>query len=166
MRIGIALGSNVGDRLRNLQAARNGLLAIPAVSRETLYSKVYETDPVDSEPGTPPYLNAVMEIGYEGHPVSLLDAMQAIERKMGRPSKRPRNAPRTIDLDILYAGNLAFTNDEIVIPHPRLHSRRFVLAPLNDIQPDLVLPGYHEPISKLLASLPKEPAAAIFCDFP
>ncbi len=162
MRIGIALGSNVGDRLHNLQLARGELLSIPAVSGDALSSKVYETEPVDCEPGSAPYLNAVVEIEYDGHPISLLDELQGIEKKMGRPSKRPRNAPRTIDLDILYAGNLTLANEEIVIPHPRLHSRRFVLAPLNDIRPDLILPGYHDPVSTLLARLPEKPAAAIF----
>jgi 2-amino-4-hydroxy-6-hydroxymethyldihydropteridine diphosphokinase len=162
MRTGIALGSNIGDRLHNLRLARRELLSIPAVSQDVLCSKVYETEPVDCEPGSAPYLNAVVEINYEGHPVSLLDELQGIEKKMGRPSKRPRNAPRTIDLDILYAGNLTLANEEIVIPHPRLHSRRFVLAPLHDIRPDLILPGYHDSISTLLARLPEKPAAAIF----
>jgi 2-amino-4-hydroxy-6-hydroxymethyldihydropteridine diphosphokinase len=162
MKTGIALGSNIGDRLQNLQLARRELLSIPAVSGEALSSRVYETEPVDCEPGSAPYLNAVVEIEYEGHPVSLLDELQGIEKKMGRPSKRPRNAPRTIDLDILYAGNLTLANEEIVIPHPRLHSRRFVLAPLNDIRPGLVLPGYHDPISTLLDRLPEKSAATIF----
>ncbi len=73
MRIGIALGSNVGDRLRNLQLARAEVLAAPGVSGETLCSKVYETEPVDCDPGTASYLNAVIEIGYEGHPIYLLE---------------------------------------------------------------------------------------------
>ena len=162
MRTGIALGSNIGDRLHNLQLARTELLAIPGVLGNPLCSQVYETEPVDCEPGSAPYLNAVVEIEYEGHPISLLDELQGIEAKMGRPSKRPRNAPRTIDLDILYAGNLTLANEEIVIPHPRLHSRRFVLAPLHDIRPDLILPGYHDSIATLLARLPEKPAAAIF----
>ena len=166
MRIGIALGSNLGDRLRNLQLATAELRALPGVSHEMLRSKVYETEPVDCEPGSAPYLNAVVEIGYEGHPIMLLDALQGIEKKMGRPSKRPRNASRTIDLDILYAGNLALANDEIVIPHPRLHLRRFVLAPLHDIRPELILPGQHDPISTLLSRLPEKPAASTFSEFP
>lgn len=159
MRAGIALGSNLGDRLENLRLARTELAKIFG---PVLCSKVYETDPVGCEPGCGAYLNAVVEIQYEGQPVLLLDQLQAIEAAMGRPSKRPRNAPRNIDLDILYVGNLTLSNEEIVIPHPRLHLRRFVLAPLCDIRPELVLPGRNESIAQLLAELPAEPAVGLF----
>jgi 2-amino-4-hydroxy-6-hydroxymethyldihydropteridine diphosphokinase len=156
MRAGIALGSNIGDRLENLRAA---CAELEAAFGPLLRSSVYETEPVGCEPGTAAYLNAVAEIAYEGQPVLLLDSLQAIEAKMGRPSKRPRNAPRTIDLDILYVGNLTLSNEEIVIPHPRMHLRRFVLAPLSEIRPELILPGQHQSVSQLLAGLPEQPAA-------
>jgi len=160
MRAGIALGSNLGDRMENLRHARAALTAAfgPAVC-----SNVYETEPVDCEADSGPYLNAVAEIEYEGQPVLLLDRLQAIEKEMGRPSKRPRNAPRTIDLDILYVGNLTLGNEEIMIPHPRLHLRRFVLEPLCEIRPELVLPGQQHSVSRLLAQLPKEPAVRLYC---
>jgi len=157
MRCGIALGSNIADRLARLREARAAVGRLNLGASAPLVSPVYETEPVDCEPGSAPYLNAVMEIEYDGRPVVLLDALQQIESSLGRPSKRPRNSPRTIDLDILYAGNLTLANDEIVIPHPRLHSRRFVLQPLADIRPDLILPGYDEPIPALLAKLPPNP---------
>jgi 2-amino-4-hydroxy-6-hydroxymethyldihydropteridine diphosphokinase len=145
--------------MENLRGAREEL---GRLFGQSLCSRVYETDPVGCEPGSGPYLNAVVEIEYEGQPVVLLDCLQAVEKKMGRPSKRPRNAPRTIDLDILYVGNLTLSNEEIIIPHPRLHLRRFVLAPLCDISPELILPGRHESVSRLLAQLPAEPTVRRF----
>jgi 2-amino-4-hydroxy-6-hydroxymethyldihydropteridine diphosphokinase len=95
----------------------------------------------------------VLELEYDGPAIVLLDRLQSIEAQLGRPSKRPRNASRTIDIDLLYVGNSVLTNDEVVIPHPRLHQRRFVLAPLNDIAPDLILPNQKETIGELLAHL-------------
>lgn len=157
MRAGIALGSNLGDRLANLRKAREWVRKIPGVSEPIHHSRIYETEPVNSAPDAGPYLNAVLDVEYEGQPIALLDALQEIEAEFGRPSKRPRNAPRTIDLDILYVGNLALSNQDIAIPHPRLHRRRFVLAPLADVRPDLVLPGQQQSVAELLAAL-QDPA--------
>lgn len=158
MRAGIAMGSNIGDRLAALIRAREAVLAIEGVSGPCLSSSLYETDPVDTEMDASRFLNAVIEVGYEGLPASLLEALQEIEASMGRPSKRPRNAPRTIDLDILYVGNLTLSTTAIVIPHPRLHLRRFVLEPLAEIRADLRLPGQQHTAGELLAAL-ADPAA-------
>lgn len=162
MRTGIALGSNVGDRLAQLRSGRDAVLRISGVSGPALSSRVYETEPVGTGPDAGAFLNAVIEVEFAGHPMALLDSLQAIEAEHGRPSKRPRNAPRTLDLDILYVGNLVLTNEEIVIPHPRMHLRRFVLTPLCDIRPDLVLPGQHHTIAEFLSSVPDPAAVDVF----
>lgn len=153
MRAGIALGSNLGDRFEHLQRARERVCTLPGISGPVHSSSIYETEPVDSGPEASAYLNAVIDVEYDGHPIMLLEELQAIEAEFGRPSKRPRNAPRTIDLDILYAGNLVLSNEEVVIPHPRLHLRRFVLAPLADIRPELILPGQQSSVAELLSNL-------------
>jgi 2-amino-4-hydroxy-6-hydroxymethyldihydropteridine diphosphokinase len=153
MRSGIALGSNMGDRLRNLHEAFRRVRVLGEPRAQVLFSSIYETSPIASEPGTRCYLNAVMEIDFRGAPTILLQRVLEIERTMGRPSRRPRNAPRLIDLDILYVGNLVVNNPEITIPHPRLSERRFVLTPLAEVAPNLVLPGQNVSIEKLLARL-------------
>lgn len=151
LRAGIALGSNLGDRLAHLQTARSAVLGLRSVGGPCLNSPVYETSPVGTSPDAPFFLNAVIEVEYDGQPLALLEGLQGVELALGRPSKRPRNASRTIDLDLLYLGNLVLANEEVIIPHPRLHQRRFVLAPLADIRPGLVLPGHQESIGELLA---------------
>ncbi len=138
MRTGIALGSNLGDRLAHLREARAAVAGLNETGAPILSSRVWETEPVDCQPGAAAYLNAVVEIEFRGSPVTLLHRLQDIERAMGRPERRPRNAPRTVDLDVLYAGEAIFRSDEITLPHPRMHLRRFVLNPLRDIRPDLV----------------------------
>lgn len=158
MRAGLALGSNLGNRAARLRAARAAVFDLHGVNEPFLSSRIYETEPVGTGPDASPFLNAVIEVSYDGAPLDLLAALQSIERRMGRPSKRPRNAPRSIDLDILYCGDLVVAEGGIEIPHPRLHLRRFVLAPLADIRPDLILPGQTSPVAALLASL-HDPAA-------
>lgn len=162
MRTGIALGSNLGDRLDHLRRARAGVEALPGVRGPALASRIYETDPVGAEADAPPFLNAVIEVEYDGPTLALLDGLHRIEAAMGRPSKRPRNAPRTIDLDLLYLGNLVLSNEEIVIPHPRLHLRRFVLRPLADIRADLLLPGMHCAVERLLEGVDDPAAVRLF----
>jgi 2-amino-4-hydroxy-6-hydroxymethyldihydropteridine diphosphokinase len=153
VRVGIALGSNLGDRLANLRQARTRILALPGAAGPVLDSRIYETEPVDSDPGAAAFLNAVTELEYNSPPAILMAALQQIEIDMGRPPDRPRNAPRTVDLDILYAADLVLSEDDLVVPHPRLHLRRFVLTPLADIRPELILPGQQQSIATLLAGL-------------
>lgn len=147
---GIALGSNTGDRLSHLHAALGALAGLGEV---TAVSPAYQTTPVDCQPDSPAFLNAVAELRSGLEPMALLEALRRIEQGLGRPDRRPVNAPRPIDLDILYAGKRVVAQPGLTIPHPRLHLRRFVLEPLASIRPALVLPGFPVSVSVLLEKL-------------
>jgi 2-amino-4-hydroxy-6-hydroxymethyldihydropteridine diphosphokinase len=164
MKTGIALGSNLGDRLANLTAGREAVLRLPHVSQPALHSRVYETEPVGTGPDAGAFLNAVMEVEFSDDPLALLAALRSIESALGRPTRYPRNAPRTLDLDILYAGDLVLNETALILPHPRLHRRRFVLAPLNDIRPNLRLPGQSHTIAELLSHLGDPSAVNLFAE--
>lgn len=139
MRYGIALGSNLGDRLGHLQFGRDELLrrsggALLAVAG------AYETAPVDCPPGSKPFLNSVMEIEVDQSPLELLRMAQQVETEHGRQRGMVRNAPRTIDLDLLYVEGQTVNESDLVLPHPRMHLRLFVLVPLAEIRPSMRLP--------------------------
>ena len=151
MRTGVALGSNLGDRLATLRAARKAIVGLAGVEPPILSSAIYETEPVDCEPGAEKFLNAVLEFDCESDPVNLLKKLTEIERALGRPRHRARNVSRQIDLDLLYVGKMKIDTMEVQLPHPRMHSRRFVLQPLADIRPDLVLPRQTKTVRELLA---------------
>jgi 2-amino-4-hydroxy-6-hydroxymethyldihydropteridine diphosphokinase len=153
MKVGVALGSNLGDRLQNLQAARQAIAGVPGVISPILSSSVYETEPVDCEPDAAQFLNAVLEFDYDGAPVDLLRHLKQIETKLGRPRNHERNVSRNIDIDLLYFGDMTINNKELRLPHPRMHLRRFVLQPLADVRPNLVLPNQTKTVRELLASL-------------
>ncbi|MFQ3578127.1 MAG: 2-amino-4-hydroxy-6-hydroxymethyldihydropteridine diphosphokinase [Verrucomicrobiia bacterium] len=153
MRTGIALGSNLGDRLAYLCMGRALIEALPGVSAPLLSSRVWETEPVGCPPGSPAFFNAVIEIDWAGEPGALLDALLSFEQKAGRPTTHGVNTPRTLDLDLLYIGNKTLTSKRLVLPHPRIGHRLFVLQPLCDIRPDLCLPGWDMPASTRLAQL-------------
>jgi 2-amino-4-hydroxy-6-hydroxymethyldihydropteridine diphosphokinase len=153
MRAGVALGSNLGERLANLRNARKDIATLGGVLPPLRSSAVYETDPVGCEKGAAKFLNAVIEFGYAGEPEELLRALATIEKMLGRPGAHPRNVSRTIDLDLLYFGELVIETGELQLPHPRIVDREFVLRPLADIQPDLVLPKQDESVRVLLLRL-------------
>lgn len=154
-RAGIALGSNLGDRLATLRAARDEVATLEQVEPPILSSAVYETVPVNCEPNAPKFLNAVIEIGWTGEPLDLLAELRQIEATHGRPMTHARNTSRTLDLDLLYCGNAQVSHPELELPHPRLRERRFVLEPLAEIRPELVLPGKSESVANLLRRLPE-----------
>jgi 2-amino-4-hydroxy-6-hydroxymethyldihydropteridine diphosphokinase len=133
----IALGSNLGDRLGNLQAAVDGLAGTKGV-RVLRTSRVYETDPVG--PPQPDYLNAVVLVETSLSARELLEACLAVERAMGR-ERGERWGPRTIDLDLLVYGREEIHEPGLDVPHPRMHERGFVLAPLLELEADPALPG-------------------------
>ncbi|MEP6685868.1 MAG: 2-amino-4-hydroxy-6-hydroxymethyldihydropteridine diphosphokinase [Verrucomicrobiota bacterium] len=154
MRAGIALGSNLGDRLAHLCAARDEIIDLPGVEEPFLFSAIYETEPVGCERGAGSFLNAVMEIGYDKNAENLMHELASIESSLGRERSGERNLSRTIDLDLLYLGNVKMQTPEIELPHPRATVRRFVLEPLAEIRPDLKLPGQKKNVKALLAKLP------------
>jgi len=123
-------------------------------------SAVYETEPIDCEPGAAKFLNAVVEFNYDGDPVHLLEQLVRIEESLGRMRDHPKNISRTIDLDLLYCGDLQINNERLQLAHPRMHLRKFVLQPLADIHPGFVLPGQTRTVRELLAEL-KEPGEVI-----
>jgi 2-amino-4-hydroxy-6-hydroxymethyldihydropteridine diphosphokinase len=151
MRVGIALGSNLHERLYLLQAARLQLQSFHEDRGPFLCSRIYETEPVDCPPDSPLFLNAVIEIACTLPPLDLLASLQRIEQTLGRPRDHAFHAPRTIDLDILYYDNLYFTLPELTLPHPRISERAFVVSPLADICPERILPGWEKSIAQRLA---------------
>jgi 2-amino-4-hydroxy-6-hydroxymethyldihydropteridine diphosphokinase len=155
MRAAVALGSNLGDRLANLKAARKAISDIPGVRPPIIVSPIYETEPVGCEPGAPAFLNAVIEISYDGEPLELFDELRRIEAALGRPADHLRNVSRPIDIDLLYLGDTSLRTDRLSLPHRRVSQRRFVLQPLADIQPGQVLPGQTKTVRELLASAPQ-----------
>ena len=152
-RAGIALGSNLGDRLANLQAARDCLREIATPGEPFLQAANYQTEPLHCPPGSPPFYNSVVEIAFDGDAFELLELTQAIEKKLGRAAAPERNAPRIIDVDLLYFGDEIIDTEALVLPHPRIGERRFVLQPLAGIRPELVLPGQTWSIAELLDRL-------------
>lgn len=131
MRAFIALGSNLGDRAALLRAAVAGLPDVVAVS------PAYETEPVGGPPGQGPYLNAVVELDTGLSPRELLEVGRALEAAAHRERGVP-DGPRTLDVDVLLVGDLVVADDDLIVPHPRMWERPFVLVPLHDLAPDLV----------------------------
>ncbi|MCS7065933.1 MAG: 2-amino-4-hydroxy-6-hydroxymethyldihydropteridine diphosphokinase [Fimbriimonadales bacterium] len=137
-RVYLSLGSNLGDRLRNLQMAIRRLPAYGVHPRQI--SRVYETAPVGETPDPRPYLNLGMWAETALSPLELLDALKALERELGRPEEMGRWLPRPLDIDIILYGNLTFQHERLTIPHPRMRERAFVIVPLVEMTPDWILP--------------------------
>jgi 2-amino-4-hydroxy-6-hydroxymethyldihydropteridine diphosphokinase len=150
MRVYVGVGSNLGDRWGRLALAARALSAAPGISLLRA-SRVWDTAPVG--PPQPRYLNAVLELETELDPQELLRVLQEVEREGGRV-RGARWGARTLDLDLLLAGELVVREPDLVVPHPGLVSRRFVLEPLAELCPDRVVPGTGASVRDLLRAAP------------
>lgn len=142
----IGLGSNLGDPIAELRGAVSELESRGVELRAR--SSLYRTEPVDA-PEQAWFVNAVAEIRFEGRPDELLQICLNVETARGRERTR-RNQPRILDLDVLLLGDIVVASDELTLPHPRLHERRFVLEPMVQIAPDAIHPGLRKTMRDLL----------------
>jgi 2-amino-4-hydroxy-6-hydroxymethyldihydropteridine diphosphokinase len=147
----LGLGSNVGDRRANLQAAAD---ALPAHGVAVLASSsTYDTDPVGEILEQPDFLNACLRIDTALAPLELLDACKAVERALGRAAGGPRHGPRPIDVDLLLLGDVELRDERLRLPHEQVLARRFVLIPLLELDMQLATPA-GERLADALAALP------------
>lgn len=155
----VALGSNLGD---SREIVRHAMDRLQELSDHLLRrSSFWQTTPVDCPPGSPSFLNAVAAWLPRASetPESLLPKLQALEKEFGRQQKKCLNEPRPLDLDLITFGQETRATPQLILPHPRAHQRRFVLAPLSELAPDLVLPGQSQTAQQLLAQL--DPAGEV-----
>jgi 2-amino-4-hydroxy-6-hydroxymethyldihydropteridine diphosphokinase len=145
----LSLGSNVGDRISNLNQA---LFLLAGLGKVVAVSSFYETEPVELT-AQPWFLNCAARLDTEKMPKQLMKCILDIERGMGRV-RRQKKGPRNIDIDILLFGSSIVETKELTIPHPALHERRFVLEPLAEIAPELRHPVFKRTIRELRDALP------------
>jgi 2-amino-4-hydroxy-6-hydroxymethyldihydropteridine diphosphokinase len=150
----VALGSNLGDPRRNVLRAMERLRELSEYP--PLKSSLWQTVPEDCPAGSPAFVNAVVAFVPRpgATPESVLAALQEIEKEFGRKTKKVLNEPRPLDLDLISFGKETRAGKELTLPHPRAHQRRFVLQPLSEIAPDLILPAQNETVVQLLGRLP------------
>lgn len=158
MRVYVGIGTNLGDRWGHLAFAARELESLPRVALLRA-SRVWDTAPIG--PPQPRYLNAVLELETTVPAPELLRQLLAVEDRDGRTRTGPRWSARTLDLDLLLYGGEVIRRPELVVPHPGLVSRRFVLEPLAELAPELVVPGTGRTVAALLAAAPAVPAADI-----
>jgi 2-amino-4-hydroxy-6-hydroxymethyldihydropteridine diphosphokinase len=151
LRVGyLGLGSNEGDSVEHLRAARDALAAHGIEVLAT--SSVYQTAPVGELLDQPDFLNACLQVRTALGPEELLDAAKAVERELGREPGGVRHGPRPIDVDVLLLGDLEFRSERLSLPHPEVTNRRFVLEPLLELDPELALPD-GTPLAPLLGAV-------------
>lgn len=166
MEIGFSLGSNLGDAIGHLSACKRRVLALPDTVLMA-QSAVYETEPVGVAAAYAHlnFFNAVLVVESDRSASDWLQELHRIEQAMGRVRTSDRNAPRPIDIDILYAGEAIIDRGDLVVPHPRWAGRRFVVQPLADVRPDLVLPGAGQTVAEVLAGIEGEQVTRLACDW-
>ena len=143
----LSLGSNLGDRNKNLLRS---IEYLETISKIIKISSIYETKPFRVEIKQNDFLNLVVEIEYENSPYDLLENISQIEKKLGRVRSEKRNEPREIDIDIIFFDDLIINEKKIIIPHPRFSERLFVLEPMNEIAPEFLDPLTKKRIKDLL----------------
>ncbi|MCF7730001.1 MAG: 2-amino-4-hydroxy-6-hydroxymethyldihydropteridine diphosphokinase [Chthoniobacterales bacterium] len=154
MPVGIALGSNLGESEEIFHQTILELKTIHQGKEEAfLVSSFYTTTPVECPPQSPLFLNAVVQLETEIAPLELLSILQSMEVKAGRSRAQAYHAPRTLDLDLLYHDSLVTVTALLELPHPRIRDRIFVLKPLVEINPNLILPGWNQTAESYLQIL-------------
>jgi 2-amino-4-hydroxy-6-hydroxymethyldihydropteridine diphosphokinase len=153
----VSIGSNVGERRVNLQGAVDSLADTPEVW-VTAVSPVYQTEPIDAPEGSKDFLNAIVLIDTTLSARTLLDRAQAIESAYGREHGGARNAPRTLDVDLIVVGDRRADEEDLVLPHPRASERAFVLVPWHDLEPEAEIPGVG-PVAELVEKTGREGVA-------
>jgi 2-amino-4-hydroxy-6-hydroxymethyldihydropteridine diphosphokinase len=146
----IGIGANLGDTVTTVRNAIHVLGEQPHC-RVMARSSLYRSAPVGTGEAQPDYVNAVVQLDTALGPTLLLETLLAVEKRFGRVRNAP-NAPRTLDLDLLLYADRPIDHPGLVVPHPRMHERAFVLAPIAQIAPDMVIPG-HGPVRELLAAV-------------
>lgn len=154
----VSLGSNLGSPAENV--IRGAGEVEKSLNVPIQLSSLWSSEPVDCPPGSPSFVNAILTFLAPPtlSPQKLLGILSGIEQSFGRSPKKALNEPRPLDLDIVVFGGVILSSTQLTLPHPRSHQRRFVLAPLAELAPELVLPGQSQSIAALLAALPAKPA--------
>ncbi len=165
METGFSLGSNMGGRLHLLRQAKTLILLEPQV-KFVDQSPVYETEPVGVKPQykSMKFLNAALIVESQYTPEEWLAKIKKIEKTLHRSHPEDPNAPRTIDVDIIFWGDQIVDSDLLQIPHPRWSERRFVVQPLADVRPEMVLPGTKEPVQEILAGMLNDDDVRLFTE--
>lgn len=155
----LALGSNLGDRQARLTAAREAINALPGTSIQQR-SSVYETPAWGANEPQPNYLNAVIGVATGLSPLELWRYTSAIEQAQGRSRERKKNSARTLDIDLLLFDDIVLNTTDLVLPHPHMQLRKFVLQPLLEIAPDIQIPGLG-PAADFLAKIDDDDALKV-----